>query len=391
MRRSRLFGRITCASICALATLAAPALAADPPRQVPVGTGFEAPIYATGPSGDSRRVFVVERGGTIRVVLDGRTLAQPFLRIPGGVATAGEQGLLSMAFHPGYASNRRFYVFYADPETGAIRIDEFRRDPASANRALAGSRRRVMTIPHPGATNHYGGQLQFRSNGHLYISTGDGGGANDPENDAQRGNSLLGKLLRINPLPSGDRSYTIPRGNPFVGLPPRDEIFAYGLRNPHRFSFDRQTGNLWIGDVGQSTAEEIDFLAAGARFANFGWNCFEGFGRTPGVQCEREPTFYVPPVLEHRHTNQPCDSITGGYVARTPTLSSVAGRYVYGDYCNGQVRLATRHADGGVTSEPWFSFPPTSLVSFGEDGVGRLYAVLIAEGTVYRLVDRSTP
>jgi len=372
----------------ALLLMAVQPAAAAPPDLVPVDGQFVDPIYVTAPSDDARRLFVVERGGTIRVVRDGQKLAEPFLQIPGGVGTAGEQGLLSMAFSPGYQSNRRFYVFYAEPDGGDIRVDEFRRSPDNPNRALADSRRKVLEIEHSAADNHYGGQLQFGPDGFLYISTGDGGGANDPGNDAQRGNSLLGKLLRINPLPSGGRPYTIPRSNPLVGIAGRDEIYAAGLRNPHRFSFDRRDGDLWIGDVGQSRAEEVDFLERGTRFANFGWNCFEGFGRTPGVECEREPSFfYEPPVLERLHTNNPCDSITGGYVAGSPTLASIAGRYVYGDYCNGQVWTARLGADGRATSEPYFSVPPFELASFGEDAVGRLYAVFLNEGKVYRLVD----
>ncbi len=382
-------GRTALLFAAALVLLAAPQpAAAAPPDLVPVDGEFVDPIYATAPSGDARRLFVVERGGAIRVVRDGQKLAEPFLRIPGGVGTDGERGLLSMAFSPGYQSNRRFYVFYAEPDGGDIRVDEFRRSPDNPNRALAGSQRKLLEVEHSAEDNHYGGQLQFGPDGFLYISTGDGGGANDPEGDAQSGGSLLGKLLRINPLPSGGRPYTIPRSNPLVGLPGRDEIFAAGLRNPHRFSFDRRDGDLWIGDVGQSRAEEVDFLPAGARFANFGWNCFEGFGRTPGVQCEREPSFfYEPPVLERLHTNAPCDSITGGYVAHSPQLTSVAGRYVYADYCTGQVWTAALGPDGRAVSEPYFKVDQFELASFGEDALGRLHAVFLNRGKVYRLVD----
>ena len=368
-----------------LAGVAQPAAAA--PSLVPVGGTFDSPIYVTAPSGDTRRLFVVERGGTIRVVRDGQMLGQPFLEIPGGVGAAGEQGLLSMAFSPGYASNRRFYVFYADPNGGDIRVDEFRRAPDSRNRAVADSRRRVLTVEHSAAANHYGGQLQFGPDGFLYISTGDGGGANDPEGDAQSGGSLLGKLLRINPLPSGGRPYTVPRDNPLVGLPGRDEIFAAGLRNPHRFSFDRGTGNLWIGDVGQNRAEEVDFLRRGAGGANFGWNCFEGSLPGPAVGCDpRVP--YTEPVLEYFHRDVGCDSITGGYVARSPNLAAIAGRYVYGDYCRGQIWTAGP-GDGRLESEPYLEVDPFELASFGQDALGRLYVVLLNEGRVHRLVDDS--
>ncbi|MGI8585865.1 MAG: PQQ-dependent sugar dehydrogenase [Thermoleophilaceae bacterium] len=385
--RCRIAALVTLIGGLLLAGAAQPATAA--PSLVPVGGTFDSPIYVTAPRGDPRRLFVVERGGTIRVVLDERTLDQPFLEIPGGVGAAGEQGLLSMAFSPGYARNRRFYVFYADPNGGDIRVDEFRRSPDDPNRALPGSRRRVLTIEHSAAPNHYGGQLQFGPDGFLYISTGDGGGANDPEGDAQSGGSLLGKLLRINPLPSGGRPYTIPRDNPLVGLPGRDEIFAAGLRNPHRFSFDRVTGDLWIGDVGQNRAEEVDFLRRGTRGANFGWNCFEGSLQGPEAGCDdRVP--YTPPVLEYLHADPGCDSITGGYVARSPDLTAIAGRYVYGDYCRGQIWTAGP-GDGRLESDPYFSVDPFELASFGQDALGRLYVVGLNEGTVSRLVDDAGP
>lgn len=388
-------GTLLALAVGALLAFAQAASAA--PSLEPVGGTFDRPIYVTAPRNDPSRLFVVERGGAIRVVVNGQARAQPFLEIPGGVGTAGEQGLLSMAFHPGYASNRRFYVFYADPSTGAIRVDEFRRSPDRPNRAVAGSRRRLLTIDHSEAQNHYGGQLQFGPHGLLYISTGDGGGANDTDNDAQRANSLLGKLLRINPLPSGGRPYTIPRSNPLVGIPGRDEIFSAGLRNPHRFSFDRVTGDLWIGDVGQDMREEVDFLGRGAGGANFGWNCFEGTLPGPGnADCDSRIPYRFP-VLEYAHGATGCDSITGGYVARSPDLEAIAGRYVFGDYCRGQIWTAVPDDRGGLQREPYLQIDPFRLVSFGEDALGRLYVVEMAgrtapdPGTVSRLVDSAAP
>lgn len=379
-------------SLVAALCLASPDAASAAPRLVPVGGTFEKPIHMTAPPGDNRRLFVVERRGTIRVVVDGVQRAEPFLTIPGGVSLAGERGLLSMAFDPGYAQNRRFYVFYTtpttdDPSGGDIRIDQFKRSSERINRADPDSRRRILTIEHSARENHYGGGLQFGPDGFLYISTGDGGGINDPDRNGQDTGSLLGKLLRIAPRPWLNPPYAIPSGNPFVGKPGLDEIWAYGLRNPFRFSFDRKTGDLTIGDVGQDRADEVDFLSPNSAGANFGWVCYEGFQRTPGVPpCD--PPGHVLPVLERVHPTDSCASLTGGYVVRHSRLESLAGRYVYGDYCSGELRSALLRTDGAVDDKPLgLSFAPFSLVSFAEDALGRIYLVSIKEGKLFRLAD----
>jgi hypothetical protein len=385
-RRAWLVAALAAAAVVLVAALVGPVSAADAaPRLNAVGN-FDAPIYASGAPGDDRRLFVVERGGTIRVMRDGDKLRRPFLRIPGGVSTDGERGLLSMAFHPRYQQNRRFYVFYTTPGDGDLRIDEFRRSAKNPNRALRKSRRTVIRIPHPGFSNHNGGQLQFGSDGLLYISTGDGGGGGDPSNNAQDRSSLLGKLLRVDPTPSGRRAYGVPRSNPFVGKRGRNEIFAYGLRNPHRFSFDRRNGNLTIGDVGQSEVEEVDFRRSDQRSgANFGWSCFEGTDRYKGGDDCIKGSRHVPPVLERRHSQTGDCSITGGYVARHRSLGTLRGRYVYGDFCTGELRSARLDQPRARDDSPLgVDVQDFSLVSFGEGPRGELYVVSI-DGRVFRL------
>lgn len=364
---------IATAGLAALMALA-PALgtaAAQSAQLLKVGD-FNAPIYVTSPPGDDRRLFVVERGGRIKVVRDGDIDEERFLRIKGGVSTDGERGLLSMAFDPNYESNRRFYVFYTRPSDGDLQVDEYKRKENNRNEALTNSQRHVIRIEHSQFSNHNGGQLQFGPDGHLYISTGDGGGT--PQN-AQNTNVLLGKILRIDPRETNDSSYRSPSGNPFVGRSGQNEIYAYGLRNPHRFSFDRATGGLTIGDVGASEREEVDYRPAGTGAgANFGWNCFEGTLRR--LPCN--PPNHVRPVFEYEHTNGRC-SITGGYVARNSSLGSLQGRYVYGDFCTGEIRSVLETDRGtGLTVD--------SLASFGEDARGCLYTVSLG-GRVSRLAE----
>ena len=303
------------------------------------GSGsFDEPTYLTAPRGDARR-FVVERPGRIRVVRRGKVLRTPFLDISDLVTTGGESGLLSMAFAPDYARSGRFYVYYTD-SAGFIRIDQFRRAAGSPNRADRGSQRLVLRVPHH-RFNHKGGQLQFGPDGKLYAGFGDGGGGGDPDGNGQNLGRQLAKLIRIAPRPGG--GYSVPKDNPFRGragaLP---NIYAYGLRNPYRFSFDRRTGSLTIGDVGQDAVEEIDFVPnrRGRGHAppggyNFGWNVFEGAQPVPGRAA---PRARVRPALTHRHDNGYC-SITGGYVIRDRSMGpGLYGKYVYGDYCKPNLR-----------------------------------------------------
>jgi glucose/arabinose dehydrogenase len=336
---------------------------------------FSAPIYVTAPRGDNSRVFVVERAGRIMVMRNGHKLRTPFLDIRGRVSEGGERGLLSMAFAPDYATSGRFYVDYTD-NGGDIRVVQFRRS-SNPNRALRGSARNVIRIEHSQFNNHNGGQLQFGPDGFLYVGVGDGGSEGDPSGNGQNLGTLLAKILRIDPHPGG--GYGIPRGNPFRGRGQRPEIYAYGFRNPWRFSFDRSSGALVVGDVGQDRFEEIDYERNGAALGkNFGWSHFEGFSRFKGGSTPN----YAPPVLVRSHSGDGFCAIVGGYVVRDRS-SSLKGRYVYGDLCNSRlfsVRLRPGHASGnrGLPARVG------NLVSFGEDARGRVYAVSLS-GPVYRL------
>jgi hypothetical protein len=348
---------------------------------------FSEPTYITAPRGDRHRRFVVERAGRIRVVRDGHKLKRPFLDIAGDVQTGGESGLLSMAFAPDYSRSKRFYVYYVGND-GFIRVDEFKR--ASADRADPGSRRRIWLQEHH-RFNHKGGQVQFGPDGMLYFGFGDGGGGGDPDHNAQNLARPLGKLMRVDPRhPSGGRAYGIPKDNPFAGRSGvRQEIYAYGLRNPFRFSFDRATGSLTVGDVGQDAVEEIDYVknrrgkgkAPGGGY-NFGWPKFEGRSRYEGGAAPGA----VAPVTQRTHSQGSC-SITGGYVLRDRSLGrGLYGRYVYGDLCDPKLRIAAL-ASGRVRSDRVLGPRVSNLVSFGEDGLGRVYAVSLS-GPVYRLAPR---
>ncbi len=342
-----------------------------------IGT-FDDPVLVTAPRGDRRRVFVVEQTGRIRVLLGGKRVRRPFLDLRRDVTAGGEQGLLGLAFAPGYSRSGRFYVYFTGRD-GSQKVQEFRRSSRSPNRANKSSRRQVMSMADP-YPNHNGGNLVFGPDGYLYIGTGDGGSAGDPQNRAQNLESLLGKILRIDPRRHGSSSYRSPPSNPFVGRAGRNEIYAYGLRNPWRYSFDRRTGDLYIGDVGQNSVEEIDFAFRGqARGRNFGWSCFEGRRR---FDDSRNCPNAVGPVLEYGRAGGEC-SVTGGVVSRDRAVPDLAGRYVYGDYCAGRLR-SFRIAGGRATDDRGLGLRVASLSSFGEDARGRVYAVSL-DGPVYRL------
>jgi len=347
---------------------------------------FDSPVYVTGAQGLPRLLFVVERDGTVRVLRKGRRLDRPFLDISRLVASEGERGLLSIAFPPDYRRSGRFYAYYNDRQ-GDIRVDEFRR--RSPTRAASRSRRAVLEIPHRENSNHNGGQLQFLGD-LLYIGTGDGGSAGDPPNNAQSRQSLLGKLLRIDPRRSGGRAYTVPASNPFVGRPGRDEIYSYGLRNPFRFSFDTVGGDrprIAIGDVGQGRFEEVDYTAvAAASGANFGWDAFEGFAPYRDENSGTvDPGGTVKPIFAYSHGRGGC-SITGGYVVGDRRLRGLYGRYVYTDYCDGQLRSLVPHLRR-ASGDRGLGVSVAEPSSFGVDSRGRLYVASLA-GPVYRLVSR---
>jgi glucose/arabinose dehydrogenase len=346
---------------------------------------FDAPVYVTGAPGFPQLLFVVEQPGRIVVLRNGRRLGKPFLDLRGQISYGGERGLLSVAFPPDYARSKRFYVYYTDPD-GNIRIDEFRR--GSATRARQGSQRKVIVIPHPVNSNHNGGQLQFLGD-LLYFGTGDGGSGGDPPNNAQNKDVLLGKLLRIDPRPAGGKPYTVPADNPFVGKPGRDEIYSYGLRNPFRFSFDRRSNRLAIGDVGQNRFEELDYTTvAAANGANFGWDALEGDSKYSDENSGTpDPGGTVKPIFAYSHARggSSC-SIIGGYVVRDPRLPGLLGRYLYADLCEGQLRALMPHLKR-ASDDHQLGLHVESPSSFGEDDQHRLYVASI-EGPIYRLVPR---
>ncbi len=388
-------GRWTRASSFAAAALLALALPACGSAQQRSNSGvalkrigrFNAPVYVTGAPGFPKLLFVVEQPGTVRVIREGHELRGPFLDISGMVASGGERGLLSIAFPPDYRQSRRFYVYYTDLQ-GNIRVDEFKRQ--SATRAAQSSRRAVIEIPHPVNSNHNGGQLQFLGD-LLYFGTGDGGSGGDPPNNAQNRDSLLGKLLRIDPRPSHGSPYSIPADNPFVGKPGRDEIYSYGLRNPFRFSFDTASGEqprIAIGDVGQNRIEELDYTTVdGARGANFGWDAFEGFSpyreENSGTP---DPGGTVKPIFTYPHSRGGSCSIIGGYVVADPRLASLRGRYVYADLCEGQLRSLAPDLPR-ASGDHELGLAVSTPSSFGEDDQHRIY-VCSLDGPVYRLVPR---
>jgi len=355
-----------------------------PPTGIPslslVGT-FSSPVYLTAAPGDTQRLFVVERLGTVRVLHHDTTQARPFLDLSGQVQTGYvEQGLLSIAFDPQYASTGHFFVYFNDPN-GDIRIVRYTvsSDPDSADETTADT---VLRVPHPGQTNHNGGQLQFGPDGMLWAGTGDGGGSGDPGGNAQNKHALLGKLLRLDV--SGASGYTIPADNPFktdtTGAP---EVWAYGLRNPWRFSFDRQTGDLYIGDVGQNRYEEVDVSTTAVgrgRGDNFGWNIMEGTHCYPTDPCT---PIGVQPVVEYPHLNAAC-SITGGYVYRGSALPELTGDYFYADYCDGSVH-SIKYPNVNVGDWTQLVSPGGGISSFGQDAKGELY-ILQLGGRVYRIV-----
>ncbi len=364
---------------------AAPASAAVSLERV---GSFDDPVHVAAPPDDYSRLLVVEQAGTIQLVRGGQTQARPFLDITDRVRSGSERGLLSVAFPPDYASSGLFYVYYTDAE-GDIRIEEYRRSRTDADVADRGSARTLLDIPHRGAGNHNGGQLQFGPDGLLYAGTGDGGLANDAFRNAQNPATLLGKLLRISPRPAGTSAYGIPRDNPYVSSPGvRPEIWSLGLRNPFRFSFDRATGDLTIGDVGQNAVEEVDFVprsAGSGRRANFGWPQFEG--NTYRSAYGPRPPGNVLPVLERFHAGTGICALTGGYVVRDAGLPTLLGRYVYGDNCAPALRSA-RLAVPRAADDREVGLNVEGLSSFGEDAAGCVYTASLA-GPVSRLVERT--
>jgi glucose/arabinose dehydrogenase len=338
-----------------------------------VAGGFTNPLAITNAGDGSGRLFVVEQGGAVRIVRNGTVAAQPFLNISSLVTAGGEQGLLGLAFPPGFSIRQSIYVNYINRAgIGNTVIARFAVgiDPDLANPA---SRQELLTIVQPFA-NHNGGQLAFGPDDLLYIGSGDGGSGGDPQGNAQNTSSLLGKILRVDVL-SGASPYAVPAGNPFG-----NEIWAYGLRNPWRFSFDRLTSDLYLADVGQSTREEINFQPAGSGAGvNYGWNIMEGSLCFLSPSCSSAGLTL--PVAEYDHGNGDC-SVTGGYVYRGSS-PALRGTYLYGDFCSGRI-WGLRH--NGVAWENRLLLDSTLQIStFGEDEGGELYVADYAAGAIFRI------
>jgi glucose/arabinose dehydrogenase len=352
------------AAVAAVAVLAAHGAGAQPTqlRLVPVLTGLDSPLHVTAPRSEPNRLYVVEQDGRILVAVRGKLRERPFLDIRRLVSSGGERGLLSVAFHPRYATNRKLYVDYTDVN-GDSRVAEYR---ASADRShvLTGSRRQLMLERQP-YPNHNGGQLAFGPDGLLYIGLGDGGSAGDPHDNGQTFKNRLAKIWKLDV----DRKGAKP------------ELDAYGLRNPWRFSFDRATGDLYIGDVGQGTREEVDYVPAPDHgLKNFGWPVYEGTLRYSDRQIQGSGQLTMP-IEEYTHRSG-C-SITGGFVYRGKAVPDAVGRYFYGDYCSGAV-WSLRVEDGKAADVRREPFEVDGLSSFGENAGGELYLASL-NGTVYRL------
>ena len=381
MKVSRRSAGMLALAACHVSTTPGPGPGPGTPALQLVSGNLTEPLYVTAPPGDSARLFVVQQDGRIRVLVRDTLQAKPFLDLAGHVTRGSEQGLLSLAFHPFYAQNGLFYVDFTD-RNGDTRVVRYHvsADPNVADSTTGDT---VLAVDQPFA-NHNGGLVLFGPDGKLYVGLGDGGSGGDPQGNGQDRDTLLGKILRLD---VASAPYSIPSNNPFVGVSgAREEIWIYGLRNPWRFSFDRSTADLYIGDVGQGSYEEVDVLPSGRPGGdNYGWNVMEGDHCYAASTCNRSGL--VPPVAEYTHADG-C-SITGGHVYRGSRAPSLTGAYLYGDYCSGWVR-SFRYIGGRVIEE--FSWPTLSvsgglLSSFGEDARGELYITALS-GKLFRIVEQ---
>jgi glucose/arabinose dehydrogenase len=340
-----------------------------------LASGLTSPVGVTNAADGTNRLFVVQQNGIVKVVKNGAVQSGAFLdvrTVAGGFSTGGERGLLGLAFHPSFESNRKLYAYYTDG-TGDVVIAEFTANAARTS-VSAATRAVLFDIEHSTYSNHNGGQLAFGADGYLYIFTGDGGGGGDPLENAQNKNALLGKVLRV--AVSGNGSYGIPGDNPFVGTTGADQVWDYGLRNPWRASFDRANGNLWIADVGQGSYEEINRESASSPGGvNYGWDCREGKHTFEGGCTGTDP------IAEYTHANGNC-SVTGGFVYRGTLEPDLRGHYVLADYCSGRVWTIP----AGGTALAFHRDTTLNISSFGESESGELYAVDHGRGRLYIVV-----
>jgi glucose/arabinose dehydrogenase len=345
-------------------------------RLTQIGDRFRSPVYLTSPPGDPR-LFVVEQAGRIVIVRNGSALSEPFLDISSRVKSGGEQGLLSMAFHPDHRTNGQFFVNFTDRQ-GDTHVERF---TVTTNPDVADpqSAKLVISIDQP-YSNHNGGHVLFGPDGMLYIGMGDGGSGGDPRGNGQNPNALLGKILRLNV--SRTEPYSIPVGNPFAaGSRGRPEIWATGVRNPWRLAFDRTSGLLYIADVGQNEIEEVNVVQASRAGVNYGWNVMEGDKCYRANVCNRDGIQM--PALTYDHSGGAC-SITGGYVYRGRAVPSIAGHYFYSDYCSGWIRSFRFQNGRAVDRREWRVDNLGHVVSFGEDSSGELY-IVGENGRIWRI------
>lgn len=352
----------------------------------PVANGFTRPLYLTHAGDGSGRLFVVEQGGAIWVLQDGQRLEAPFLDVSDRISPEAlgtgytERGLLGLAFHPDYAENGVFFIDYTD-RNGSSVIARYAVSAEDPDRADPASEQQLLVVEQPYA-NHNGGHLAFGPDGYLYVAMGDGGSGGDPQNNAQNLGTLLGAILRLDV--SAEDGYAIPDDNPFASTDnARPEIWAWGLRNPWRFSFDRETGDLYIADVGQNEWEEVNFQPADSPGGeNYGWRPYEGSQIYSGEQPASEP---VMPIAEYSHSGTGGCSITGGYVYRGEAIPALAGTYFYGDWCSGTIWSA-RQADSGAWDVQAALESGLSISSFGEDEAGELYVIDYDSGEISRFI-----
>jgi glucose/arabinose dehydrogenase len=361
---------------------------------VPVADGFAQPLDLQSPDDNTGRLFVVEQGGKIKVVpADGKVLSVPFLDIGGKLnRSRGEEGLLGLAFHPQYATNRRFFVNYTSDAGGGRHtvIAEYTASAGNADTADATTERILFTVDQP-FSNHNGGGLAFGNDGLLYIALGDGGSGGDPNGNGQNTDALLGKILRIDidSTPAPGLQYAIPPDNPFVDRAGRDEIWLYGLRNPFRFSVDHATGDLWIGDVGQDEIEEVDRITPQQGGANLGWNIMEGTHcYHPSSDC---PTAGLTlPIFDYGRSEGD-KTVIGGYVYHGMRIPRLAGVYVFGDFISGRIWTLVQNSQGQWMRTEVSNTASNDLSSFGQGRDGELYVVRYSSGVVARIQQAGTP
>jgi glucose/arabinose dehydrogenase len=350
-----------------------------------IAGGLSSPTQVTNAGDGSNRLFVVEQRGTIRVIQGGVLQPGYFMDIRSKVEDGGERGLLGLAFDPSFKTNHRLFVFYTR-NGGDVVVSRFTTNAARTD-VIESTARPLLLIEHSAHSNHNGGALAFAPNGYLYVGVGDGGGSGDPANNAQRKSTLLGKILRINVNGTGSGPfdhYSVPHSNPFYGSTPGlGEIWDYGLRNPWRISFDRATGQLWIGDVGQGRAEEVDrerWGSAGGR--NYGWDAMEGMHCYTASKCPLAGDTL--PNVEYSHSGDNC-AITGGYVYRGPTQTALVGLYIFADWCSGRIWTVPRNGAAVNQPETLRADTDQNITSFGESENGELYAVT-SSGHLYRIL-----